>query len=266
MNNNRFSLFPNSPNEAEIKHGFLLILIYAIISLIVVAPVQLVLNKIIPGQTGWVMLIAFVLSFGLLLPIAMRIWNSYTFDTKAIPSMDYLIMIPGILALAIVVEGIVSLIPMPDSVLEFFAKMVQMNLPGFLTVAIAAPILEELIFRGVVLKGFLKRYDPKKAIVWSAVIFGVAHLNPWQFVAAFAVGLVIGYMYWKTQSIWPGIFIHFINNSFSFYLGLKAGDINVSFADFVGGNLNYIVLLLISLATCYFVGKYFYNKYNTNNN
>ncbi len=262
MEKYKFNIFPEIGELAGIKHGFLLILIYALISLIIVAPIQLVLANFFPDSDGWIMLIAFVLSFGLLLPVGMRIWNSYTFEQGEIPVKDYIIMIPGIFALSIVVEGMVSLIPMPDSVMEYFARMVQMNLPGFLTVAIAAPILEELIFRGVILKGFLKKYEPQKAILWSAAIFGVAHLNPWQFVAAFSIGIVIGYMYWKTQSIWPGIFIHFINNSFSFYLGYKAGDINISFAEFVGGYSNYFMLLGISIAICYFVGKYFLNKYN----
>lgn len=263
MENKKFNIFPEISGLPGIKHGFLLILIYALISLIIVAPIQMVLAKFFPESDGWIMLVAFVISFGILLPVGMRIWNSYNFEIANIPLKDYLVMLPGILALSIVVEGMVSLIPMPDSVMEYFSKMVQMNLPGFLTVAIAAPILEELIFRGIILRGFLKKYDPQKAIIFSAIIFGVAHLNPWQFVAAFTIGLIIGYMYWKTQSIWPGIFIHFINNSFSFYLGYEAGDINISFAEFVGGYANYFMLLGMSIVICFFVGKYFFNKYNT---
>lgn len=260
MDRINFNFINNSDELPGVKHGFLLILIYAVIALLI-TPVQLALSAIGPSIQPWLMLISFILSFGILLPISMKIWNVHSFDTKKVPLKDYLILFPGILGLAILVEGIVALIPMPDAVLEYFAKMVQMDLQGYLTVGIAAPILEELIFRGVVLKGFLKKYDPKMAIIWSAVIFGTAHLNPWQFVAAFGIGIVIGYLYWKTQSIWPGIFIHFVNNSFSFYLGHKAGDINVSFAEFVGGLSNYLALLGISLVICFFVGKYFIEKH-----
>lgn len=44
---------------------------------------------------------------------------------------------------------------------------------------IAAPVLEELIFRGMMLEGLLKKYSPVTSIIISSILFGVAHLNPW---------------------------------------------------------------------------------------
>jgi len=80
--------------------------------------------------------------------------------------------------------------------------------------------------RGIVLDGLLRNYSPWKAIVWSAVLFGVLHLNPWQFVVGVVVGAAIGYLYWKTKSLYLCIFIHFVNNSIGFYLMMSYPDMS----------------------------------------
>ncbi len=79
---------------------------------------------------------------------------------------------------------------------------------------IIAPVLEEILFRGILLKGMLKKYKlmPIKAIIYSALIFAVAHLNLPQGINAFATGVVIGLIYYYTRSIKVVIFAHFINN------------------------------------------------------
>ncbi|MBO3445617.1 CPBP family intramembrane glutamic endopeptidase [Clostridium sp. CCUG 7971] len=81
-------------------------------------------------------------------------------------------------------------------------------------VVITAPILEELLFRGIILNGLLSKYKKnyKKAIIISALIFGVAHLNIPQGVNAFIIGIVIGGIYYSTGSMKLSIFAHFINN------------------------------------------------------
>jgi membrane protease YdiL (CAAX protease family) len=132
---------------------------------------------------------------------------------------------------------------MPEKIAELMASMVTFNLPGYITIGICAPILEELIFRGIILRGLLNRYHPKKAIIWSAVIFGIAHLNPWQFIAAFSIGLFMGWVYYRTKSIFPGIFIHWFNNSISFALGAYFSDMNATFYDISGSITNYILLV-----------------------
>lgn len=81
-------------------------------------------------------------------------------------------------------------------------------------VVITAPILEELLFRGIILNGLLSKYKKnyKKAIIISALIFGIAHLNIPQGVNAFIIGIVIGGIYYCTGSMKLSIFAHFINN------------------------------------------------------
>jgi hypothetical protein len=83
---------------------------------------------------------------------------------------------------------------------------------SFLTVAILAPIFEEWLCRGMVLRGLLKKMKPVWAIVISAVFFAVIHGNPWQAVNAFILGLVMGFVYYKTGSLLLTMLIHFVNN------------------------------------------------------
>ncbi len=133
------------------------------------------------------------------------------------------------LALLIINIEITSWVPMPEWLLKIFKDAMPHNIWGFLTVAVAAPILEEVLMRGIVLDGLLRNYSPWKAIVWSAVLFGVLHLNPWQFVVGLTVGCALGYLYWKTKSLYLCIFIHFANNSIAFFLMMRNPDMtNIS--------------------------------------
>ena len=83
---------------------------------------------------------------------------------------------------------------------------------------IQAPIFEELLFRGIILNGLLNRYkgNQKKAILYSAIIFGVVHFNIPQGINAFMIGIILGGIYYYTGSMKLAIFAHFINNLFVF--------------------------------------------------
>jgi len=83
----------------------------------------------------------------------------------------------------------------------------------FFTVAICAPILEEFVCRGIICRGLLTHYkSPWPAILWSAVIFAVMHLNPWQGIPAFLLGTWYGWIYYRTRSLKSTMFLHFVNN------------------------------------------------------
>ncbi|RAW00652.1 CPBP family intramembrane glutamic endopeptidase [Pseudochryseolinea flava] len=115
-----------------------------------------------------------------------------------------------------VISPLVDLIPMPERVQDFFTGLEAGGIFSFLLVVVAAPVLEELIFRGVILDGLLKRYSPRKAIILSSALFGIIHLNPWQFVAATILGVFIGWIYFKTNNLLLCIIIHFANNLLAF--------------------------------------------------
>lgn len=83
---------------------------------------------------------------------------------------------------------------------------------GLVTVCLAGPVSEELIFRAGVLGSLLRTQRPWVAVMWSAVFFAVVHVNPVQLPAAFCLGLLLGYAYWRTRSIAAPLFIHILNN------------------------------------------------------
>lgn len=103
---------------------------------------------------------------------------------------------------------------------EWFKKIMETMMGGgffwsFFTVAICAPILEEFICRGIICRGLLTRFSPATAIIVSALIFAIMHMNPWQAVPAFILGCFFGWIYYKTGCLWATIFLHFLNNGFS---------------------------------------------------
>ncbi|GHV95117.1 hypothetical protein AGMMS50293_14370 [Spirochaetia bacterium] len=67
---------------------------------------------------------------------------------------------------------------------------------------------EETFFRGILLRRFCRVYSRRKAIVLSAVLFGIMHLNPWQAVNTFILGLFLGWVYCRYKSVWPCMFLH----------------------------------------------------------
>ena len=82
----------------------------------------------------------------------------------------------------------------------------------FISTCIIAPIFEEILYRGVLLNGLLKKYNYKKAIIYSAIIFGIAHMNLPQGVNAFFLGVIIGLAYYYARSIYLCMAMHFVNN------------------------------------------------------
>ncbi len=172
--------------------------------------------------------------------------DSFSLNFNKVNFFHLLLLIPATLSLAILIGPLINLLPMSDFFEELMEKAFENHFISLITVAVSAPILEELLFRGVILRGLLKNYSPIKAIFWSAFIFGLVHLNPWQFIGAFLTGIFIGFVYWKTNSIIPGILIHFVNNFsagvFSIYL-----DFN-TFEDILNHfSINYYVIYGISV-------------------
>ncbi|WP_346779543.1 CPBP family intramembrane glutamic endopeptidase [Burkholderia sp. Ac-20345] len=86
---------------------------------------------------------------------------------------------------------------------------------------LVAPVLEEMLFRGIMLRSFLRQYPPGTAIAHSAAVFGLAHLNVYQFVLAFGIGLLIGKLYAATRSLLPGILLHAFYNTIVVIVALK---------------------------------------------
>ena len=83
---------------------------------------------------------------------------------------------------------------------------------------IIAPVTEEVIFRGLILRGFLGRWKPWTAIIASAALFALMHFNPAQTPVALGLGLVLGWIYVRTRSLGLCMLGHAVNNSASYPL------------------------------------------------
>jgi len=106
-------------------------------------------------------------------------------------------------------------LPAPDWFWEMFNKIFEGDFGwwgAFMKVAVVAPIVEELIFRGLILQGFRRNYNALTAVFMSALLFALFHLNPWQFPATFVLGLLLGWIMLRTNNILLAIIGHSINN------------------------------------------------------
>jgi membrane protease YdiL (CAAX protease family) len=140
------------------------------------------------------------------------------------------------------------------------AYAMSRNVLGILSITIMAPLVEELLFRGAI-QGHLMRIGVKPlfAILASSAIFGVIHMNPAQILFAFAIGLIFGWLYYRTGSLVPGIVGHFINNSIACIqmAVMTQEEINTKTIDWLGEGPTY-ALFAISFAIM--IGMFFYLK------
>ena len=110
---------------------------------------------------------------------------------------------------------------MPEELKTMFEQMMQDG-PLWVTVVstvIFAPIFEEWLCRGMVLRGLLQKVHPAWAMIISSVFFAFIHLNPWQALPAFVLGMLFAYVYYRTGSLKLTMLMHCANNTFSALLG-----------------------------------------------
>jgi len=136
-----------------------------------------------------------------------------------------LLLLPLVLLLDIVLIGAIEAVfPVSSWEQQAFNGMAESTLPAVVAACILAPVLEEMLFRGILLRAFLERYPRGLAIGYSALYFGAAHLNLYQFVLAFLVGLLLGWLYERSRSLLPCMALHAaLNVSVSVWEGLSKG-------------------------------------------
>jgi len=100
-----------------------------------------------------------------------------------------------------------------DQVILSQAKNKPLTVYAQLLVAVLiAPLCEELFFRGFVLMGLLRAHPVWLAIGFSGLIFAIAHADPSSFPVLLCIGLALGFLRWRTRSLWPSILLHLLNN------------------------------------------------------
>lgn len=110
---------------------------------------------------------------------------------------------------------------------------------GYVAVGIMAPLVEEVVFRGAILRKLLEltgHHWRWAAIVISAAVFGIVHGNFAQFIHAMLLGIVLGWMYTRTRSIVPGILMHWVNNTVAYVLTNLVPQSQGHLIDLFGGN------------------------------
>ena len=158
-------------------------------------------------------------------------------------------------ACSFITDPVVSALPdMPEELKTMFEQMMQDG-PLWVTVVstvIFAPIFEEWLCRGMVLRGLLQKVHPAWAMVISALFFALIHLNPWQAVPAFVTGILLAYVYYRTGSLKLTILMHAVNNGTSVIISqlpaLKALPVDASLLEFMD-RWQYISLM----AACLFI-------------
>lgn len=88
--------------------------------------------------------------------------------------------------------------------------------------ALVAPIVEEIIFRGFIFAGLRDQFGWKKSALISSLLFAVIHFQWTAFLPILILGLIFAYLYQRSGSIWPAIFMHLSSNAIALSAALLA--------------------------------------------
>ena len=137
----------------------------------------------------------------------------------------------AILTAGFLVSALMGLLDWIPNIMEQSFDILQSGWGGILAIAI--------------IRALLQQYNPTKAILISALLFGVFHINPAQILPAFLIGILLAWTYYKTGSLIPCILMHVLNNSLSVYLSIKYPEAE-NMDDLINGS-PYLVALVGSI-------------------
>lgn len=213
----------------SIKNSIVLCLLFTLFSIILGGLLGLIIG-IIPSSIDTeavmsigVMLISpivYIILFKMILN-RMEISRSELFNKNCLTPkifLSFIVMMLGFYVLNFQIAIFVNkLLPMPQFLRDIFNNLSndEYVFTSYMTLLVIPVVFEEMLFRGFILKGLIRNYSAKTTIIFSALLFGLIHLNPWQFVSAFLLGLIFAWMALKTKSIIYPMMGHFINNLIS---------------------------------------------------
>lgn len=140
-------------------------------------------------------------------------------------------------------------LPELPNLVESEFDMILQDRWGYLVVGLLAPLAEEMVFRGAVLRALL-RWNSRHwvGIAISALLFAAVHMNPAQMPHAFLIGLLLGWMYYRTDSIVPGVVYHWVNNTVAYVLYNLYPDPDLTLLDLFGTERT--VFLAVGFSLC----------------
>lgn len=152
-----------------------------------------------------------------------------------------LVGVVWLLAAQIILEPLMTLLPQSEG------RGIGRGAWACVTALISAPVLEELLCRGVVFEMLRKRWGIKMSIFISSLFFGLMHLDWATAMVAIVAGVIFGILYVRTSSLFTTIIIHAINNAMAFAL-IAFGVGDVSLFDILGGGVIYWVAYGVAVA------------------
>lgn len=204
------------------KNAIIYTVLFAALQVVVSIVTQLVWNRLLgnSGVMGTEFMIGTLIAFnvlGLILFLATK-W--------AVVSRNWIRTRPWMVLFWAAMASVGCIVPsmwlqevmpeLPNLMQEGLEELMGSRL-GYVVVGLLAPLVEEVVFRGAILRALLKWNQNRwLCIAISAALFGLSHFNPAQMPHAFLAGLLLGWMYYRTGSIVPGIVVHWVNNSVAY--------------------------------------------------
>ncbi len=169
-----------------------------------------------------------------------------------VPSVGWGTLLTGLLggvACVVATDLMGEMADLADNTIETLVDIAATPL-GALAISVVGPLCEELVFREGI-QGCLHRsgIHPMLAIVVSAVLFGILHLNPAQTFVAILIGITLGILYYRTGSVWLCGLLHIMNNSLAVVEMRVLGTDALTFrlTDAIGGKAVAVVVMLLCL-------------------
>ena len=224
-------------------------------------------TETIVGGTIKLSVSANTIGLGLVLADIVMIWHLLYFKYIRFPLKSFreislktiALCFPLIMAGMIFINLLAEFLALPDRLQDTFFTLSRSVL-GVLSITILGPLLEEFLFRGFIQKRLVQiGVKPLYAILASSALFGVIHMNLAQIPFAFAIGLIFGWLYYRTGSLLPGIIGHIINNSLATLqmAMMTEEEFNTPTVEWLGEGPTYVVFVLSFAAM---IGMFLYLK------
>ena len=204
---------------------------FAIFALTILAG-SLLETAFLPGNDtrGLYLFFIFAGSLYLLIPFAYAYKKKYDlyhlFRFKKVPLYVIILSILIALSLSILSDELSRLLDMVIPMPQWLTKQISESMKTdntldfillFIGVVIVAAITEEGLIRGFLQTSLEQKGDVTRAVLLSAITWTFIHTNPWWAIQFFVLGVIFGYLAWRTDSVYPSIIAHGINNMIALF-------------------------------------------------
>lgn len=176
-----------------------------------------------------------------------------------VPKQAFVLSLVMAISALFAFDMLFQVLDIPDIFEQQFQDMTK-SWAGFIGICIVGPIMEELMMRRVIMTEISKATGHVWwGIIISAAIFAVIHGNPIQMVFALPAGIIFGWLYHKTGSLFVPICIHIINNTISFFAIKFNLDLQISLF-YTLGTIIFLVLTVISIVSIIRIHAFYSDK------